>query len=300
MELTVLGSGGFLPQPDRPLPGLLLRHEGRAYLFDAGEGTQTRMAEYGLSSARLEAIFISHLHGDHLFGLPGVMVRRSQEGQRTDELDVFGPRKLRDFLNGLTESGSFDLLYDWNLNSLNDGDSFEVDGFEVSVVELEHRTRTFGFAFQHTSKKRKFYPGKAKQIGVPEGPLWSTLQDGDSVELDSGRTVRPEEVSDPPPDGPKFVYITDTRPQFDLPAAFEKPDLLVHEGMFLSEHKEHAWNKKHSTAREAARVAKDLRADRLLLTHFSLRYSDETVLLDEAKKTFPETQLARPGNQYQL
>lgn len=300
MELVVLGSGGFLPQPDRPLPGFAVRHEGSVYLLDAGEGTQVRMVEHGVSSARLESVCLSHLHGDHLYGLPGVMVCRSQEGQRTEDLELFGPSGLRCFLEGLEEAGAFGLLYDWKLNELSGGASYEIGDFEITMASLDHRIENYGFALQVVRTKRVFLPAKARELGIPEGPLRSKLQQGESVTLDSGRTVEPEEVTDPPPEGAKLVYLTDTRPCYDLPEAFEDPDLLVHEGMFLSEHLEQAREKKHCTAREAARVAKHLGAGKLLLTHFSHRYSDETVLRDEARGTFPETDLARPGEVHEI
>lgn len=300
MELVVLGSWGFLPQPDRPLPGFAVCHEGSIHLLDAGEGTQVRMVEHGVSSARLESILISHVHGDHLYGLPGVMVRRSQEGQRTEDLELFAPSGLRSFLSGLEDAGAFGLLYDWTLSELSDGMSVDLGGLKMTAAALDHRIANYGFCLQVVRKKRVFLPAKARKLGLPEGPLRSKLQRGESVTLDSGRTVEPGEVTDPPPEGAKFVYLTDTRPCYDLPEAFEEPDLLLHEGMFLSEHLEQARQKKHCTAREAARVAKHLGAGKLLLTHFSHRYSDETVLRDEARETFPNTELARPGQKHEL
>jgi ribonuclease Z len=300
MKLTVLGSGGFLPQPDRPLPGFAIEHEGKVYLFDAGEGTQVRMVEYGISSADLEAVLVSHLHGDHLFGLPGVMVRRSQEGQRRDDLDLYAPGSIRSYLDGLYDAGALELLYEWDLHELTEGFTVSSGAVRITAAPLDHRIETYGFALEHVPTRRKFYPDQARAIGVPEGPMWSKLQNGESVQLESGRTVDPEEVSDPPPEGPSFVYLTDTRPCFDLPSAFHSPDLLVHEGMFTSEHKDHAQEKKHATATEAARVARHLEADRFLLTHFSHRYDGPEPLLAEARSTFPEAEAARPGRTLEI
>lgn len=300
MKITILGAGGFIPQPDRPLPAYALEHDGETFLFDCGEGTQVRMVEYGVSSAKLEGIFISHLHGDHVFGLPGVMVRRSQEGQRREHLDVFAPESLESFLGGLSEAGSLDLLYPWSVQPLSDKKSYTEKNLTFTAASLDHRTPNFGFAVEHHPSIRKFFPEKARRLGVPEGPLWSQLQGGGSIELDSGRVVRPEEVSDPPPEGPTFVYLTDTRPCYDLPEAFYAPDLIVHEGMFTAEHQQHAREKKHSTAREAARVAKHLEAEKLLLTHISHRYSDKAILLDEAREIFRDTELAQEGEVFEL
>ncbi len=295
VKVTVLGSGGFLPQPDRPLPGFAVEHEGQVYLLDAGEGTQVRMVEHGISSASLEAILISHLHGDHLFGLPGVMVRRSQEGQSRDNLELLAPASIRTYLRGLMEAGSLELLYDWNLHELEEGFTFSPGKLKFSVVALDHRVETFGFALKYVPERRKFHPKKARRIGVPEGPKWSKLQQGETVTLESGKTIQPGEVSDPPPEGPTFVYITDTRPRFDYPLTFQEPELLVHEGMFANQHIDHARKKKHCTATEAARVARHLDAKKLLLTHFSHRYESPEPLMEEARSTFPETEAAQPG-----
>jgi ribonuclease Z len=295
MELVVLGAGGFLPQPDRPLPGFAVRHDGKVYLLDAGEGTQVRMVEHGVSSAKLDAICISHLHGDHVFGLPGVMVRRSQEGQRTDPLDLFAPGPISSFLDGLVKAGSLQLPYEWNLRTLSHEKRFELNDLSLTVASLNHRVETFGFALEVNSSLRRFRPGRADDLDIPEGPIRSKLQKGETVRLEDGREIEPEQVTDPPESGPKLVYITDTRPCYDLPGAFHSPELLIHEGMFLSDDKQHAQEKKHSTATEAARVAGHIEADRLLLTHFSHRYDNETVLLDEARETFQKTSLAQPG-----
>jgi len=187
------------------------------------------------------------------------------------------------------------LLYDWDLYGLEEELKVSLGELNLSVVALDHRIDTYGFVLKYVPEKRKFHPEKARRIGVPEGPKWSKLQQGETVTLDSGETIHPDQVSDPPPEGPTFVYLTDTRPRFDYPPAFREPDLLVHEGMFTSEHKDHAQQKKHCTAVEAARVAHHLDAKKLWLTHFSHRYDNPQLLVEEARSTFPETEAARPG-----
>lgn len=295
MELVVLGSGGFLPQPDRPLPGFAVRHQGKVYLLDAGEGTQTRMVEHGVSSANLEVVCLSHTHGDHVFGLPGVMVRRSQEGRRRDELNLLGPRDLLAFLKGIEDAGSLGLLYDWNLQALEEGFSYRKNAMKITASALNHRVENYGFALERRSERRKFRPKKALELEIPEGPLRTQLQSGQSVTLEDGRTIEPEQVTEPPQHGPTIVYVTDTRPCYDFPEAFQGPELLIHEAMFTSEHQEQAREKKHCTAREAGRVARHLNADRLLITHFSHRYSSPEPLLDEARSVFERTETAAPG-----
>jgi ribonuclease Z len=298
MELHVLGSGGFMPFPDAHMPAFLIRHNGQSYLFDAGEGTQTRMVEAGLSRADLRAVFVSHMHGDHVLGLPGVVIRRSQEGGTREPLSLYGPPALEEYVSTVRESLGFQLTYDLRHKPLSGGRVFSVDDVWVGTVELDHRTETYGFAMGPRRKKRKFHPDKARELGVPEGPLWGTLQEGESVTLDDGRTIEPEQVSDPPEPGPKIVYLPDTRPVDEFPDGFRNPDCLVHEAMFLEEHREHAEEKKHSTAREAARVARTLDADQLLLTHRSRRYNQPERFLDEAGEVFEDVQLARDGQSF--
>lgn len=302
MEVIVFGSGGFMPQPDVHMPAFLVRHDGASYLFDCGEWTQVRLVEEGISSASLSGIMISHLHGDHVLGLPGVLIRRSHEssGGGNRSLDLFGPADLEEYVRTNQHLLGYDLQFELHNRRLGDGETYSIDSFELTVRSLDHRMETFGFSFTLHRSKRKFNPGRARELGVPEGPKRSRLQHGESVTLESGRTVHPDEVSDPRPPGPKFVYIADTRPVYDYPEAFRNPDLLVHEAMFSAEDLEHAREKKHSTAREAARVASHLDADRLLLTHFSQRYEDYRPLRDEARSRFDATELARDGDRHEL
>lgn len=298
MELHVLGSGGFMPFPDAHMPAFLVRENGQSYLFDAGEGTQTRMVEAGLSRADLRAIFISHMHGDHVLGLPGVMIRRSQEGGTTDPLSLYGPTELEDYVTTTRESLGYQLTFDIRHKSLSPDRVFTVDDVWVGTVELDHRTETYGFAIGAKRDKRQFHPDQAEELGIPRGPLWGKLQSGASVTLEDGRTIEPEQVSDPPEPGPKIVYIPDTRPIDNFPDGFQNPDCLIHEAMFLEEHRDHAEKKMHSTAREAAEVARRLGAEQLLLTHRSQRYNDPSAFLDEAGAVFDNVQLARDGQQF--
>jgi len=298
MELHVLGSGGFMPFPDAHMPGFLIRYEGKNYIFDAGEGTQTRMVEEGLSRADLEAVFISHLHGDHVLGLPGLLIRRSQEGNPDRPVFIFGPEGLQEFLDNTRETLGYRLIFESRFRELFHGRIISLDRIWVGTVELDHRVETYGFAIGPRHKKRKFHPDQARELGVPEGPMWGKLQEGTAVELEDGTVVEPDEVSDPPEAGPKVVYLPDTRPIMTFPEGFREPDILIHEGMFLDEHRKHAIDKKHSTAREAARVAEELNAGKLLLTHRSRRYTDEKRFLDEARDVFAETELARDGQEF--
>ncbi len=300
MEVWVLGSGGYLPFPDAAMPAVLARRRGRVYLFDAGEGTQTRMVSAGVSRARLESVFISHMHGDHVLGLPGVVLRRSQEGGTERPLGLYGPPALERFVTEVAGTLDFGLSYPLRFHRLDGGQAHEGAAVTVRVAALDHRTENYGFFVEALREKRRFDPGRARALEVPEGPLWNRLQHGETVSLEDGRTVRPEQVSDPPPEGPSFAYLPDTRPLEEYPEGFREPDLLIHEAMFLHEDREHAAAKGHSTAREAAEVARRLGAGQLVLTHFSRRYDDPEVLVEEARAIFPDTRRATDGMKVEL
>ncbi|MFB6346311.1 MAG: ribonuclease Z [bacterium] len=300
MELIVLGSGGFMPQPGHYMPAFLVGYEGQSYLFDCGEWTQVRMVEAGRSAASLSSVVISHMHGDHVLGLPGLLIRKSRESPENGSLSIAGPNALREYLSSNQSSLGYELKVNVDWTDLEAESTLWVDQFKLTAHPLDHRTSTFGFSFVLNREKRKFNPEKARELGVPEGPLRSRLQQGETVTLDSGTVIEPEQVSKPRSPGPKFVYLTDTRPIYNLPEAFHEPDLLVHEAMFKAEHKQHAREKKHSTAREAARVASHLKADKLLLTHISQRYEAHEHLRDEARQVFTETFLARDGQRHEI
>lgn len=299
MELTVLGSGGFMPYPGLNVPGFIVRRRGTSYLLDAGEGSQLRMVEEGLARTDLEAIFISHMHGDHTLGLPGVLIRRGQENSE-ELLSLLGPEKLEDYVSSTQRTLGFNVHYEMKFEEVSDAKNHLFSEIEVMVKKLDHRSPAYGYLLKARREKRKFHPEKARELNVPRGPLWGELQKGNNVQLEDGRVIEPGQVSDPPPEGPKLVYITDTRPIFDYPEEFYNPNLLIHEGMFLEKHKEHAQKKKHSTALEAARVASHLQADKLLLTHRSRRYMQPEQLVKEAEKEFAAAELARDGMQVEV
>ncbi len=299
MELIVLGAGGFMPDPGFPVPGFVVRHEGVNYLLDAGENSQTQMAKYGISRVKFTAVLISHMHGDHTLGLPGVLIRRGQEGGEKP-LRLFGPSALQDYVSSTQKYLSYKLHYETEFVSLSESKSFTLQNLQLTTQPLIHRLEAHGFALQVSRNKRKFHPEKARSLEIPEGPLWGELQRGEVVELEDGRVIKPEQVSDPPPRGERLVYITDTRPLEEYPAEFQEPDLLIHEGMFLEAEREQAEKKFHSTALEAAQVAQKLNAKRLLLTHFSRRYDDPGVLAREAAKEFTEVGLAKPGMKIEI
>ncbi|VVB66120.1 Ribonuclease Z [Candidatus Gugararchaeum adminiculabundum] len=282
MRIVVLGSGGAVPSPERNLSGISLHYEGDVYLFDCGEGTQRQMMKFGSSYAKVKAVFISHLHLDHWLGLIG-MIETLRLNGRTEKLEIFGPRGIarsellvRDFVT-VTEIG--------------DGFEYKGDGFKVRAFDVEHDKGGMGFVFQEDAK-RKFDEAKAKGMGL-KGKLFREIQEKGSVETEKGK-VKLEDVSWLQ-DGLKIVYSGDTMPCKRLVDEAKGADLIIHEATFLEEMKEEAKEKKHSTAKQAAEIAKKAGAKRLLLTHISGRYKDSKEIEKEARKVFEETIVAKDG-----
>ncbi|MFB6356555.1 MAG: MBL fold metallo-hydrolase, partial [bacterium] len=211
MKVHVLGSGDLCPSLTPAL-----RERGENYLFDAGEGTQLRMAEAEISRADLEAIFISHMHGDHVLGLPGLLIRRSRESGKTP-LELFGPRSLKEFVDDVDRTVGINCQFDLRFTPLEKEHLFTLGNVWVGTVAGDHRVPSNGFVICSREKKRKFHPEKARELEIPEGPIWGQLQDGQTVTLDHGRTIEPEQVSDPPEPPPKVVYLPDTRPLDNYP-----------------------------------------------------------------------------------
>ncbi len=288
-----------MPDPGFPVPGFIIKHQGENYLFDAGENSQTKLARYGISRVKLNNIFISHMHGDHTLGLPGILIRRGQEGSR-QPLNLFGPQKLDKYIRATQRYLSYRLHYRINFTELKDSETYDLGKIKMTSCRLDHRLPTFGFLLQEVKNKRKFYPEKALKLGVPQGPLWGKLQNNLSVVLEDGRPINPPDVSDPPPRGKTVAYITDTRPVAEFPREFYNVDLLIHEAMFLHNDRAEARQKYHSTAREAALVANHLNASKLLLTHFSRRYDSPGVLSEEAADIFPNVDWAQTGMELKI
>ncbi len=285
-----------MPDPGFPVPCFVMKYRGKNYLFDAGENSQTQLARYGISRVKISNIMVSHMHGDHTLGLPGILIRRGQEGS-VEPLGVFGPYGLDKYIYSTQKYLQYRLHYELNYTRCENGQTYDLGEIKLTVCRLNHRLETYGFVLRAVKKKRKFYPEKALRLEIPQGPLWGKLQNNHSVRLEDGREITPQQVSDPPPPGPSVAYITDTRPIFNYPEEFHDVDLLIHEAMFLHREKEEARQKYHSTAIEAARVARELGAKQLLLTHFSRRYDSPELLADEAAKIFPQVKSARPGLQ---
>src|SRR5512145_415908 len=294
LSLTFLGTGAAIPTLDRNVASLAVQREGETLLFDCGEGTQRQMMRYGVGFS-LREIFFTHYHSDHLLGLTG-LVRTMGMQDRTAPMTVYGPRGAARVLGGVLSVGVERNKFPVEIVEVQPGDRLGRADYEIVVFPTEHRTDTVGYALIERERLGRFHPERARELGVPEGPIWGRLHRGDTVELPDGRRVGPADLVGAPRPGRKVVITGDTRPTPDVVVAARDADLLVHEATFGDDEALRAHETGHSTASEAARVALEAGVRRLVLTHISARYSREAPeLVLEAQALFPETIVARDG-----
>ncbi|MDQ3137473.1 MAG: ribonuclease Z [Gemmatimonadota bacterium] len=294
LSVTFLGTGASCPTVDRNVAGLAVQREGETILFDCGEGSQRQMMRYGVGFSFTE-VFFTHFHADHMLGITGLL-RTMGLQDRTAPVTLYGPRGAPRILGAAMSLGIERNKFPVEVVEIRAGDRLRRDEYDIVVFETEHRADTVGYALAEHTRLGRFNPDRARELGVPEGPLWGRLHKGETVQLDGGGTVTPADLVGSPRRGRTVVYSGDTRPHLPLLEAARGADLLIHEATFGSDEAERAIETGHSTAAEAARVALDAGVRRLVLTHISPRYTrDAPELLAEARAVFPETSIARDG-----
>ncbi len=295
IKVVFLGTSGSVPTLKRNLPAMVVQCPKEQWMFDCGEGTQRQMMQAKVGFHKKMKVFITHLHGDHVLGLPGILQTMALL-ERKEPLFVYGPVGIGDFLVCAKETLKFGLTFDLEINEIvGEGSVYEDEEYTVLAAKSNHAIDSYAFAFVEKPRPGRFYPQKAKDIGVPAGELWSKLQGGEKVELEDGRVIVPTDVMGPARAGRKIVYTGDTKP-FDGFAQFARDaDLVVYESTFDDSLVEKASEVGHSTPSQAAAQAKAAGAKRLVLTHISARYPDAGLLLEQAKKIFPDTVVAEDG-----
>jgi ribonuclease Z len=294
LSLTFLGTGASVPTIDRNVAGLAVQREGETILFDCGEGSQRQMMRYGVGFAFRE-IFFTHYHADHILGVTGLL-RTMGLQDRTTPVVLYGPKGAQRVLGTAITLGIERNKFPVEILEIKPGDRLARDEYDIVVFDTEHRADTVGYALVEHPRLGRFNPDRARELGVPEGPLWGQLHKGKTVTLPDGRILGPADLVGDPRPGRILVYTGDTRPHLSVIEASRNADLLVHEATFGGDELERARETGHSTAAEAARVALEAGARRLVLTHISSRYNrDASELLAEAKAVFPETVIARDG-----
>jgi len=295
LTLTFLGTSAARPTVERNVSSLALQREGETLLFDCGEGTQRQMMRYGVSFA-LSEIFFTHFHADHFLGMIGLVRTLGLQG-REEPLRLYGPRGAKQVLNNALLLGVEKVPFGVEIHEVKPGGVIgQRDGYSLTAFATDHGAGSIGYALVESERYGKFDPEKARALAIPEGPLWGKLQRGETIELADGRKLTAESVVGPRRPGRKVVITGDTAPCASVVDAAAGANLLVHEATFGEEEKDRAKETFHSTAREAAQVAKAAKVRKLVLTHLSARYSisaDE--LVKEAKEVFAEVAAAKDG-----
>lgn len=292
LQVIFLGTAGSVPTLKRSLPAILMKREGEQVMFDCGEGVQRQMIKAKTGFHRKMKIFITHMHGDHVLGLPGLMQTMALL-DRERKLQVYGPPGIKRFVEAIRETVQFALTFPVEIHEIEKvGIACDEEEYAIEAVWANHVIPSLAYALVEKPRPGKFYPEKAKALGVPEGSLWSELQHGRKVKLPDGRVIKPEEVVGPPRPGRKIVYTGDTRPFKDFVKFAAGADLLIHDSTLDDELIERAEEDGHSTSGQAAEHAKKAEAKQLILTHISARYDDTSILLGQARKLFRNTKVA--------
>jgi ribonuclease Z len=300
LALRLLGTSASRPTVERNVASLAVVREGETLLFDCGEGTQRQMMRYGVSFG-LEDIFFTHFHADHVIGVIGLMRTMALQG-RTERLRLWGPRGAARMLKRAEEFGMDRLSFPVEIVELEPGAAVERKDYAIVPFGVDHRgARSLGYALVEEDRKGRFNPERARELGIPEGPLWGEIHRGRAVTLADGRVVEPAALVGPPRPGRRIVVTGDTRPCPATVEASRGADLLVHEATFGDEEAVRAVETGHSTAREAAMVAAEAGVRSLVLMHFSARYSrDATDLGREAREVFERTVVGKDGMEIEV
>ena len=292
IKVVFLGTGGSIPTLKRGLPAVLVERWGEQIMFDCGEGVQRQMMIIREGFHKKMKIFITHMHGDHVLGLPGLLQTMAMLN-REKKLEIYGPLGITRFLECVRETLQFGLTFPVEIHEIEKpGVVCEEAEYTVKAVRSNHAVPSLCYAFIEKPRPGRFSTKKAFALGLPEGPLWSRLQHGQKVKLPNGKDVRPEQVLGSTRRGRKIVYTGDTKPFRTLVRFAADADLLIHDATLDDNLAERAREDGHSTPTQAAIAAKKAGVKQLILTHISARYENAEILVKQARRLFKKTQAA--------
>lgn len=296
MEIFFLGTGAGIPAKFRNVTAIalkLLEERGSIWLFDCGEATQHQILHTSIRPRRIEKIFITHLHGDHIYGLPGLLSSRSFQGGES-EVTIYGPKGLKDYINiSLTVSQTY-LKYPLQVIEIEDGVIFEDEQFIVETKQLIHGIPSYGFRMTEKDRPGTLLAEKLAEAGIKPGPIYKRIKNGENVTLEDGTVIVASKFLGPVQKGRIVTILGDTRQCENAAVLADKADLLVHEATFSKGEESLAFDYFHSTTRQAAEIAQRANVKKLCLTHISSRYDREAwkVLVEEAKEIFQNTEIS--------
>jgi len=281
MKLVFLGTSAAQPTESRAMTCICVVLEKEILMFDAGEGAQLSFLKSKLGWNKKMKIFVTHLHGDHCVGILGLLQTMSLQN-RTESIDIYGPKGIDDFLAANLKVLNFGLSFPVRIMTIKEGLVLDDTTYTIHACEADHSIPAFSYVLQEKEKPGKFYPEKAKELGIPEGKLWHELQSGKEVKV-GNKTFKPSDIMGEKRRGKKIGISGDTRPTKKLEEFFKGCDYLTFDSTYSDELQEKAKEHYHSTAREAAMLAKNAGVSNLILTHFSARYEDVEAMVKEAK-----------------
>jgi ribonuclease Z len=296
--VTVLGNNSALPMHDRHPTAQVVTYKEQLFLIDCGEGTQMQMNAFKIRRSRINHIFISHLHGDHYFGLFGLLNSYGLNGRR-EPLHIYAPAALEPLLKLSFDVADVDLPYVLHFHAIQQGSVLlDDENLTVTAFPVTHRIECWGFLFREKPRPRKVIPEKAREAGIP-GAFFPQLKSGSDYTHKNGHITRNEEVTEPGPAARSYAFCADTlyEPQ-KIGEVVKNCTMIYHEATYLEDQQEKAAARYHSTAAQAARIASNAGAKRLLIGHFSSRYTDLQPFLEESRSIFPTTDLAIEGTTY--
>lgn len=296
VQIVFLGTGGSWPSPKRNVAAVAVKRGREIILFDCGEGTQRQFMKSSLSFMQVQKIFISHFHGDHFLGLPG-LVQSMTLNDRSDPLGIWGPKGIVQLVRTLLELGYFNPGFEVYVEELEDGSVVEFEEYSVKGIKMRHNVPSMGYVLEEKERAGKFYREKALELGLPEGPLFGRLQRGQAVKHD-GRTITPDMVMGRSRPGMKIAYSGDTLPSRRFADAAKRSDVLIHDATTDASLEEKANEFGHSSSRQAAQTAKDCGVHKLFLVHISPRYEDVSTLEADARAIFENSTVPDDFDEY--
>jgi ribonuclease Z len=298
LQLTFLGTSSGIPTRSRNVSSIALRLPQRAevWLFDCGEGTQHQILRSDIRVSQITRIFVTHMHGDHIYGLMGLLASCGLAGNPS-RIDIYGPPNLDAYLKACSRYSQTHFSYPVKVHTVSPGILYEDNEFSVSCDALTHRVPAFGYRVAEKDRKGRLNVERATALGIPSGPLYGKLKRGEWVTLPDGRRINGADLCGPAEVGRKFVYCTDTIYCENAVKLATDADVLVHEATFAHQDAELAYQRLHSTSTMAAQVALAAQVKQLVMTHFSPRYAPGNAItldnvLNEARAIFPETIMA--------
>lgn len=304
MEIQFLGTGAGVPAKNRNVSAIalsLLQELNSVWLFDCGEATQQQILHTTIRPRKINKVFITHLHGDHIFGLPGLLSSRSFQGGE-DPLTIYGPKGIQRFIQTSLEISGTHVTYPIHFVTLKEGEILRNDKFKVYCFPLDHGIASYGFRIVERDKPGELLVHKLLELGIQPGPIYQRIKENETTTLENGEIIKREEVVGPDKKGRILSILGDTRYREEHIAHIKNSDVLIHEATFRQTEETLAKKYYHATTTQAARLAKQGNVKQLILTHISSRYlqKDLKILAKEARAIFPNTHVAKDFSTFEL